>query len=340
MSTPSKIYVDPGSTDAIPVYLVVASGTNQYLPRAVLNDSSGNEITAGNPLAIYGNATVTQGSAPWLVNASIVGNLPVYATVATISVGSVSSTVYQGNSPWLVNASVVGQQSVTASIAGSPTIYQGTSPWVVTGTVSITAGVAVAVTNVTLAAIATVYQGNPPWLVNASVVGTPSVNANVTNSSIQVFGTFWQPNQPVTATTATLIIGQMPAVSVAQTIVTIGGGFVAPQADAGATGALTYLNTSLVASCATVKIGNANLYGYHFYNSGSSVAYISLFAQTLATLGKSIPNTQLAVPAGGWADDLSDLPIAYSQGLLIGASASINGTGNPASPVLANIYYR
>lgn len=327
MANPSTIYVDPGSTDAIPVYLIVASGINQFLPRSVLNDSSGNEITTGNPLNVVSTAvTVNQGTSPWLVNASLVGVPAVNASVPGIinaivtvanNVSGGVTTVFQGGAPWTVNASLLG----------APTVYQGTSPWTVSGTVTIGAGASsVTITNVTLITFATVYQGGAPWIVNASIVGTPAVSVG---NTVAVSGTFWQTNQPVTAS----IVGS-PTVNAVGS-----GGAIAAQANPAAIGATVYSNISLVATCVTVKSSSANMYGYHFYNSGSSVAFISLFAATQATMGSTTPALRLAVPAGGWADTLTDLPTTFGPGFLIGASASINGSGNPASPVLANVYY-
>lgn len=62
--------------------------------------------------------TVYQGGAPWLVNASIIGNLPVTATYA--APWSVTATVNQGTSPWTVNDDMgnfeaKGRNTLTAS---------------------------------------------------------------------------------------------------------------------------------------------------------------------------------------------------------------------------------
>jgi len=242
----------------------------------------------------------------------------------------------------LVNASVVGQQAVTASIVGSPTIYQGTSPWTISGTVSIGAGAGVvAVTNVTLAALATVWQGGAPWFVNASIIGTPSVSANV-QGTVPVSGSFWQTTQPVVASVVgTLVVGLMPAISVGQTISTVGGGFIAPQADAGAVGSIPFFTSALTNTIVTIKgTGTANLYGYHIYNPNSVVAYISLFAATNATIGKTTPTSQLVAPSAGWIDSSYDVPIGFTSGLMLGASASTNGAGAPTTGLIANFWYK
>ena len=199
-------------------WLVNASVIGQIPVSATVGTISVGNFPATQPISgsvtIYGNVggstTVYQGGAPWLVNASVIGQIPVSATVPTLVIGLmpavnvVVSQVFQGGAPWLVNASVVGQQAVTASIAGIPnvlaTVTQGTSPWLVNASVvgvqNVNASI-IGVQNV----IATVLQGTSPWLVNASVIG-------------QI---------PVSATVPTLVIGLMPAVNVAVSQVFQGG---------------------------------------------------------------------------------------------------------------------
>ncbi len=306
--------------------------------------------------AVPWNVVASQGATPWLVNASTIGNLvQVMASTSnapmmdanvmlgmyTASIQSISSsatlsyyppaldingnqkvvltnssaTVTQGTNPWLVSASV-----------GTPTVNQGTSPWVVDATVYGAINV--------IPTVVTVLQGTSPWLVNASIVGQQAVTASIAG------------NIPVTMTTATLNVGNLLNVNAtyaAPWLVTStnAGGYVANSADANVTGTSIFNTTALTATCLTVKVGNTNMYGYHIFNNNSAITYISLFAQTLATMGKTVATSILAVPAGGWADaSSSGPPVAYAQALLIGASTSINGTGNPTTNILANIWYK
>lgn len=271
---------------------------------------------------------VNQNTSPWLVQATI-GVPNVNATL--VGVSNVIATVLQGTSPWLVNASVIGSLNVIPTVV---TVLQGTSPWLVSASVG----------------TPTVNQGTNPWIVNASILGVvnvvasqlgnlPQWLASVTNSPFfdgSVEMSMYPPGGAMISIVSAATYAYFPDVTDvnAQNLTTNG-------ASASSVGALSYLNTSLVATCVTIKVGSANLYGYHFYNSGTTTTYVSIFAQTLATLGLTNPTSMISVPAGGWTDGSNmPVPIGYSPGLLVGASASINGSGVPNKPLLANIWYK
>lgn len=147
-------------------------------------------------VSLANNATVTafQGASPWLVNASIVGSIP----VTGIPGAGATVTAYQGNSPWGVNASIIGTPSVNANVQGtvpvSGTFWQATQP--VSGTVTANFGA-----NSTV----TAYQGNAPWAANVSVQGQLPVTASIAGI-VTVAGNFNVSSAP----TITALQGNAP----------------------------------------------------------------------------------------------------------------------------------
>jgi hypothetical protein len=161
------------------------------------------------PWVVTGSVGATQLGAPWTVSASVVGNIPVTMTVATLQVGSQFATVYQAGAPWLVNASIIGNLPVTmttstlsvgntlnaivtvanASIPVTGTFWQANQP--VTATlatlvIGLMPNIAVSVSQVfqggapwTITGSVGATQLGAPWTVNASIQGIPNVNASI-----------------------------------------------------------------------------------------------------------------------------------------------------------------
>ena len=145
---------------------------------------NGNTITALSPTAANFNATVVQGTSPWVVSSSAAGNTPVFA--ATSNGLTINGTVNQGTPNTLANAwpvTVVGttitvQQAtagnLNATVTGTVTSNQGTAAsatlanaWPV--------NVVSSVPNLTLTSLPTVTinspsvtQGTSPWVISSS----------------------------------------------------------------------------------------------------------------------------------------------------------------------------
>jgi hypothetical protein len=110
-------------------------------------------------------------------------------------------------------------------------------------------------------------------------------------------------------------------------------------------GVQSYYNGSVANAqpLATVKLGPSNIYGYHIYNTNSAVVYVQFFNAPSAgsvTLATTIPTFQLVLPASGWVDaSPGSIPISFSKGIVIAATASSGGSGNPGTGVIVNLWY-
>lgn len=91
------------------------------------------------------------------------------------------------------------------------------------------------------------------------------------------------------------------------------------------------------------------LYGYNFFNPGTSVAYVQIFnkASASVTLGVTAPTLSIALPSNANAsigDDVNfTIPITMADpinpGLTYCATSTVNGSTAPATAIVANLYY-
>lgn len=104
----------------------------------------------------------------------------------------------------------------------------------------------------------------------------------------------------------------------------------------------TYVNTAVTNSVSPVSNSKTNLYGYHIYNSNSTVAFVQFFNTIVGgvTLGTTQPLPVLAVPAGGWADAPSaGTPItSFTSGLSIAATTTATGSSALTTGLLVNLF--
>lgn len=170
-------------------YTIASAATYSYSP--VMLDINGNQKVT----LVNSSATVTQGNNPWLVNASLVGQPVVTASIAgVVPVAATYAAVWnvvasQGATPWLVNASIIGLPiGVTATYA---------APWNVTATVTVAAAVTVGAGNLSptsvggwKSAVASAVASAVTISAAAGKFGGYMVqNNNTTQAFVQVFDT-------------------------------------------------------------------------------------------------------------------------------------------------------
>ena len=307
---------------------------NVSLLSGIMVTLAGN-VSIGVTVNSSSSITAYQGGAPWTVNASIQGTVPMSGAfnvslqggVSIVGTVPVSGTFWQANQP--VTASLIGP--VTVTLAGNVSI----------GTISVAAASSI-----------TAFQGGAPWLANVSVIGFPAsfnvsllapaqvtlsgavstnwaqrldqVNDAITaylptgasisayqggtwtaNVSLQgtapVSGTFWQANQPVTA-------------SISGTVPVSGALNVSLQGNALATG-LTAFQAAIASTATQVQLtGKAGTNGFLLYANVSNTRPI-LFGSSgvnpsMAGIGNGFP----VYPGGTGSAAVANSSMIYING--------------------------
>jgi len=98
---------------------------------------------------------------------------------------------------------------------------------------------------------------------------------------------------------------------------------------------------SIGATKTAIKTTAGALYGWYFYNSNSAVAYVQLFANTVAgvTLGTTAPTMSLGIPPGSAANMAFDTGVSYATAITIAITTTRAGATGPTNTVDYNIYY-
>lgn len=112
---------------------------------------------------------------------------------------------------------------------------------------------------------------------------------------------------------------------------------ISPDATPGVGGLSVYSNTALAATKAVVKIGAASLYGYNIANPNAAVTYVQFFNKLTAnvTVGTTVPDMVLTLPANGVLDSLGSLSIDFSIGIVIAVTTT--PTGSTAAVAASNV---
>lgn len=123
---------------------------------------------------------------------------------------------------------------------------------------------------------------------------------------------------------------------------TIGGVILKPTTSGGVD---TYTNINVNATGVNIKASAGQLYGYYcFNNSSTSVRYVRLYDSASApTVGSTTKKTIFGIPANAAANVFSEIGVAFSSGIGIGATGAVGDadTTNPSSnDVVCTIYYK
>lgn len=167
----------------------------------------------------------------------------------------------------------------------------------------------------------------------------------IQNASLAVTGTFWQATQPVSLATNT------PTLQAGSSIVgkvgidqTTPGTTNAVQTVAGTTGGYSKIKyAAQTTTVQTVKGTVGTLAGYMIYNPNSSVAYVQLFdvaTATSVTLGTTVPDVILPIPATSGANILSDTGIAFANGIKLACTTTATGLTAPSTGLDMSIFFK
>jgi hypothetical protein len=149
-------------------------------------------------------------------------------------------------------------------------------------------------------------------------------------ASVAVTGTFWQTTQPVSGTfwQATQPVSLASTITVTQTPATSGG--------------LSFYSGSINAAATTVKASAGQLYGYDLYNSNASAVYVQVFNKLIGsvTLGTTVADMVIVLPAGGGRNVSYDSGIAMSTGISFACTTTRGGLTSPAATVDVNFFFK
>lgn len=123
---------------------------------------------------------------------------------------------------------------------------------------------------------------------------------------------------------------------------TIGGVILKPTTSGGLD---VYTNINVNATGVNIKASAGQFYGYYCYNNnGSTTRYVRLYDSASApTVGSTTKKTIFGIPANSAANWSSDIGIAFTSGIGIGATGAVGDadTTNPSSnDVVCTIYYK
>lgn len=101
--------------------------------------------------------------------------------------------------------------------------------------------------------------------------------------------------------------------------------------------------TAQTTTVRTVKGTAGKLGGYYVYNPNTSVAYVQVFdvaTATSVTLGVTVPDLVLGIPASAGANLLSDTGIDFANGIKLAVTTTETGSTAPSTGVTVSVFYR
>jgi len=103
-----------------------------------------------------------------------------------------------------------------------------------------------------------------------------------------------------------------------------------------------YSNTALAATKAVVKASPATLFGWEIHNPAAAITYIQIFNKLTAavTVGTTVPDLVLSVPATGVISGTLPVGIDFSVGLVIAATTTAGGLTAPATAAVVALFYK
>lgn len=222
--------------------------------------------------------------------------------------GTLRATANRGLHSNLRNSS--GTEIATSSnpVRVDPT---GTTSQPVSGTVTANAGTGNFATNLAQVAGATVSTGHGTAAgsirVELPTDGTGLVNAAQSGS--------W-----TVAVSGTPTVTQTPATS----------------------GGCSEYSGSIGSTATAIKASAGQIYGYHIYNSNSTVVYVQIFdlASGSVTVGTSTPKMSLGIPPSSGATFALDSGIAFATAITFACTTTRSGSTNPSNTVDVNFSYK
>ena len=93
----------------------------------------------------------------------------------------------------------------------------------------------------------------------------------------------------------------------------------------------------------TVKGTAGTLGGYYFFNGSAATAYVQIFdvaSATTVTLGTTVPDLTIGIPAGAACNVEFSNGVLFSLGMKLACTTTATGSGAPATGLDLNVYYK
>jgi hypothetical protein len=99
--------------------------------------------------------------------------------------------------------------------------------------------------------------------------------------------------------------------------------------------------TAQTTTVRTVKGSAGKLGGYYIYNPNTSVAYVQLFdTASSVTLGTTVPDVVLGIPASAGANLLNDTGIDFTTGIKFAVTTTATGNTAPSTGLDLTLFYK
>jgi len=331
-------------------------------PGAVVAGSVNSSVFIGTTVAVAASAGVQKVG----ISGATGVTLDAVITAATAPANALATlSVYQATQPSLTTGQSVALQNDSAGnlqISYGCNVTTGAtlptalnSVQYITGTTTIGAPIGKPVVVIQLVQTTTItagavtfegtYDGTNWVTIPVAQVVHPETFALLTNPYTLVAST----NQPFM-----ILMQGYQNVRIRVSTAITGTGTITPQWDsrnhaplqtvavaASTAGSLLSATGSIGATKTAIKTAAGSVYGWYFYNSNTTVAYVQFFANTVAgvTLGTTAPFMSLGIPPQAGANVLTDVGIAFATSITIAITTTRAGATGPTNTVDYNVFY-
>lgn len=107
-------------------------------------------------------------------------------------------------------------------------------------------------------------------------------------------------------------------------------------------GGLSFTDGTMNATKTQVKGSAGQLYGWYIYNPNASAVYVQIYnlASASVTVGTTVADLALGIPATSAANVFSDIGLAMGTGITFAITTTRGGSTSPASTVDYNFWYK
>jgi hypothetical protein len=107
-------------------------------------------------------------------------------------------------------------------------------------------------------------------------------------------------------------------------------------------GGLSFKSAQTGATATAIKASAGQLYGYDLYNNNSTQAYVQIFnvASGSVTLGTTVPDMVIVIPANGGRNVEYNNGIAFSTAISYACTTTRTGSSAMANAIDVNFFYK
>jgi hypothetical protein len=100
-------------------------------------------------------------------------------------------------------------------------------------------------------------------------------------------------------------------------------------------------NAAVAGTVTTAKSGAGNLYGWSIGNPTGSIVYLKLFDSVSATLGTTVPNIGIMIPANSTVEHYMPMSWSFATGLQYAATntQADSGVNTMTNSIVMNLFY-